>query len=128
MKNKVTSLLIFIRTNFQQLLQSHKFIVLSPQVKNMKLLQQVAIKHINFCSNFCYKGSELIVTFLLSLMFTKMAKVTQARVFAKRNIITYFHLTSDLKSRLNKKKKINEYCLFTDWEMGRWALGNSQHR
>ena len=36
-------------------------------------------------------------------MFTKTAKVTQAKVLAKRKIITYFHFSTELKKKMYKK-------------------------
>ena len=44
-------------------------------------------------------------TLLLSLMLSKIAKVTHARVLLKRKIITYFHLSSELKKNIVKNSE-----------------------
>lgn len=53
---------------------------------------------------------DFFITFLLSSMFTKTAKVTQARVFAKRKIITYFHFSVELER--NRWKKLSLHLSF----------------
>ena len=45
-------------------------------------------------------------TFLLSLMFNKIANIKQAKVLARRNIITYFHFSLELKGNYIHKLKL----------------------